>query len=195
MSSSRGTRDLASLGRELDAEEYSLLHAPSSSSVLSSGAPSARGESSVTPSTARVLSTRNLLLGGAESTATSRSKLVVISKGDLDTLCFGNVGGSSRFCIAEKAEGREDCGVAAHAKDKFNAEAGNIHPSGGMSKGRPTAKAEPHVNIEALNDTKANELITGVFTPNEATNALIAAAIPETPDYQECPGWMTRIKC
>ena len=55
--------DLAALERELDSEEFSLMQAPTPSSGLSSTqsiCSSARGESFVTPSSARVSSTRNL---------------------------------------------------------------------------------------------------------------------------------------
>ena len=55
--------DLAALERELDSEEFSLMQAPTPSSGLSSTQSirsSARGESFVTPSSARVSSTRNL---------------------------------------------------------------------------------------------------------------------------------------
>ena len=55
---------LDALERELDAEEYSLLQAPSSSSGLSSTRSSVRGESVVTPSAARAAFTQNLEGGG-----------------------------------------------------------------------------------------------------------------------------------
>ena len=63
MASSDGL-SLDALERELDAEEFSLLHRPSSASAMSSAPSSVRGEFSITPSSARVGSTRSF--GGGE---------------------------------------------------------------------------------------------------------------------------------
>ena len=65
MASSRGPpgsasdSDLAAFERELDSEEFSLLHRPSSMGMSESPS-TGRGESSVTPSTARIGSTRGV---------------------------------------------------------------------------------------------------------------------------------------
>ena len=128
---SSSSAELDALERELDAEEYSLLQAPSSSSGLSSARSSVRGESVVTPSAARAAFTRNSMGGNGDGPAASRLPMVFTCDLDLDKCCLGIVGESARFCLALKVDGRTDCGCDAHSKKKFKPLPDHVYPPGG----------------------------------------------------------------
>jgi len=81
---------------------------------------------------------------------------VFIEEEKLETLCFGRVGSSNRYCLAPRDFPYSHCGVTAHgkgsnAKKKYTPMVNSYYVHGGVAGGgRPTAKMGPYVRLEDI---------------------------------------------
>lgn len=128
------------------ATSFTTAAAAPTSRPTAGGGESLPADDSVTPSTARVSSTRS---SGGESGWIQMARCVYITKDSLQDMCRGFVGvQKNRFCLAAKILGRADCGIEAHAKHKFVPEEETIHAPGAPNRGRPTALVGSSIALE-----------------------------------------------
>ena len=104
---------------------------------------------------------------------------------DWEGCCFGIVGNSSRFCLSTKVEGRNDCGIGAHAKDKFVPKVGYVYLPSGSVSGCPAVRFDASVAVVALTANQVSSFRSGEYSPRDATHANIDASTPVPPTLEE----------
>ena len=135
-----------------EGDDFSMVQAPSvvsSLAQLSARGGGSRGESLISPPTARATSLPGSSRGGfgesffdTPTASSSLQKAVFIDENAASKMCLGIIGSSVRFCIAPKVRGANHCGTGAHAKNKFQVCVNCFYPPAGSVMGRLSAKRD-----------------------------------------------------